>query len=197
MGVFKHIKSAIYQGLFLTLPVIILILFVGWIINIFGDMSLIVSRSQKHPFLAILIFLILSYLCGLFLNSKFAQKRDLVYIILLQIPLIGPFTARFIGASQNMREASQVPILIQHPRLNCWSIGFIMGAPQNGLIRVLVFTGHIAAQNCWFSEKEEVKTGYNRSRINEFIVSYGFLGKKENVILETKTLGEIAKIIFQ
>lgn len=188
----NHVKTAVTQGFFLTLPLLFIGLFIEWIFSIFSKLG--------YPFLTFSAFLLLSYLSGLFLISKFAQKKELNYLILSQIPIIGR-VLKFISASKSIFESFKFPILIQHPRLNCWAIGFIMGdkttvlnnkeQEADTLIRVLVFTAHLTAQNCWFSKNEEVSIGISRNQAIEAIVSFGFLGKKENITLKKKTLGEV------
>lgn len=203
---FKRIKTVISQGLFLTLPLMILLLFIGWIINIFGDMSILISSRQKHPFLAILVFIFLSYFCGLFLNSKFGQKISKPDLLLSKIPIFG-LAGRLINKARSISEGLKFPILIQYPRPHCWVIGFIMdkkavidseGQQTDTVVRVYIPTAHVSGQSCHFlfSQNEEVFTGLTKAQANEEVLSLGFLEKEAaTMTLKKTTLKEVVEKI--
>lgn len=131
----RHLRGTMVGGLLLLVPVIITYVVLRWLFDaIDGLLQPVIQETFNRdvPGLGAIALVLILYAVGLMEQNFLARRTfDLAKAMLLRIPIIGAVYSsakQLIDALSGAESSSfRQVVMIEYPRKNAWTIGFLTG----------------------------------------------------------------------
>jgi uncharacterized membrane protein len=200
----QSVRRTLLTGLLILLPLFVTYVLIGFLFNLFTDVSAPLMRGLFHlfdldrytwdplvPFMNLLLSFAVIFLLGLFgtniLGRRILQAVD---ALILRLPLVKSVygaVKQVVDTFQGPRRSFERVVLIEYPRKGTWTMGLVAAerldtmnlAPSATLLTVYIPTtpNPTSGYLVMVPPEDIVDVEYSTEEAFKFIVSFGIVGK--------------------